>query len=155
MLPLGLSKQVACVGKGWYPLTVHQHGIPANMIHMQVGAQNRVDGLRRITSISEILQKMRLHMRPVGYGALFVIADAGIHKNTSFARVHHQRMNAHLQIPLVVHKVRLHPSKRQAGFSRRIRQNKTRPAETFDLYNSRNLYITHYPLIHCLTPFVL
>ena len=133
-------------------MTVYQHRVPAHMVHMQVRAQNRVNGLGRVSRLSKILQKVRLQMGPVRDVTLLVVANAGINKNPPVARIHHKRMNAHLQVSLLVHEMGLHPRIWQAGLSRRVRQDKARPAKTFDLYNSGNLYITDCPLIHQSTP---
>ena len=39
------AEQITRIGKGWYPLAIDQMGIPADMIDVQMRAQDEVDVL--------------------------------------------------------------------------------------------------------------
>ena len=54
-----------------------------------MGTQYIVDGFSRIACASQLLQEIRLQMRPRGYVALFVITNAGVHEDFIFTSVNH------------------------------------------------------------------
>ena len=45
------AKQVTRIGKRRYPLIVDQHGVPTDMIGVQMGAKNGLDALARKTRL--------------------------------------------------------------------------------------------------------
>ena len=91
-------------------------------------------------------------MRPGGYVALFVVTDAGIDNDAVFTGIYDQRMDAHNQIALLVHKVWLHPAYGLTGIAGCVRQDKTAAPSGFHLNDPSNLDRTNLPSVHALPP---
>lgn len=82
-------------------------------------------------------------------GAFLVVADAGVHDDAALAGVQHQCGDAHYQVALRVHEVRVHPRIGEAGVPGRIRQDEARPAGDFHLHHPRDAHVAHIPdLVH-------
>src|SRR6202035_2690406 len=59
-IPFGATDQVFCVGKSWDPFVALEHGVPTDVIDMQMSADNVVDRLARIANLLQVLQKRQL-----------------------------------------------------------------------------------------------
>ena len=90
------------------------------MVDVQMGAQHRVDGLARIARGLEVGQETRLQVAPGRDVPFFVVANAGVDDDPPLAGVDHERMDAHDQVPSVVHEVREHPAVAATGVAGRI-----------------------------------
>ena len=60
MLPFGLTYQIAGVIEGWHPFSVNPHSVPADMVHMQMGAEHEIDRLRLHAERLQIVQPGRV-----------------------------------------------------------------------------------------------
>ena len=83
------------IGKGRDPFTVDEPGVPANMIHMQVGTEDKIDILWGDASGSEMTKPGRLHAVPVPIRhALFIIADTAIDQDIVMRCLDQPRVHA-------------------------------------------------------------
>ncbi len=78
VLVLRLAHQVAGVGKGRDPLAVHQPGVPAGVVEVQVGAQHRVDALGRTAHMGDVFQEAGLQVVEHGEVPGPIVAQAGV-----------------------------------------------------------------------------
>jgi len=74
---------VASIRKGWYPTPVHQPCVPAAMVDVQMGAQDKVNLFGRNTCVGQSVQKAAIiavmPMRKIF--ACFVVTNAAINEN--------------------------------------------------------------------------
>ena len=87
------ADQVAGVGKSRHPLVAVQHRIPADMIDMQMGADDRIDPLARKARFGDVLQEFRVQRLLARQHPGLIVADAGVHDELQSGRIHEQRVN--------------------------------------------------------------
>jgi hypothetical protein len=78
IVPFPLRNQVTCVGKGRHPLAIIQPSIPADVIDVQMRAQDHVDVLGRRAERSQSLEPRPAAAVKVRAGTLLVVAAAGV-----------------------------------------------------------------------------
>ena len=133
VVELGTGHEIARIRKGRHPLPVDPHGVPADMIDMQVGAHHRVDRFTREAGLRQVAKERSLQVVPAGKRPiLLVIAKAGINDDAPRWRLDDQRVDAHLEPPFVIHEVGLHPFDFAAGLAGCLRQDETRTADRLD-----------------------
>src|SRR5215470_15056374 len=89
VLPLLAGYDVGGIGERWYPASVAQLRIPADMIHMQMRAQDVIHRFRVHTSGRQLSEEYatRGHM-PARALPFLVVADAGVDENGMVASAH-------------------------------------------------------------------
>ena len=107
---LGRAEQVLRVGECGHPFAVGvQAGVPAHMVHVQVGAHHMGDRLGREASGGHVVEERTLLAVPQRVGAFLVVADAGVHRDAMFACRDHAGMDALQQVAVVADEVRAQP----------------------------------------------
>jgi hypothetical protein len=149
VLKLGLSDEIAGIGKGRDPAPIYQHRVPTDMIGMKMRAENHID-LRTIDAgRSEILQKTSLQIVPGWkYAALAVISDASVDNNQRITRPNDKRLYSEEDLTFVIREVRLKP-RDSVDRRRRCFGEKDLDWElglAFD--HSRNRNVAHFPSLH-------
>ena len=119
-LPLLARKQIAGIGKGRHPTPSHPHGVPTDMVDVQVGTDHVIDGLAGEAGRRKILQEWSGTHRPGLGGALLVIADTGIDQDAQPPAFDHQGVDRHLQPALVGDEVRGQPADLRQTFGQGV-----------------------------------
>lgn len=89
------GKQILCIGESRNPATVLQHRIPADMVGMQMGAENDIDVLGSDTCVAKPLQVgMILLMKSRKTWAAFVVTAAAVEKDRVMFRTNEPGMDA-------------------------------------------------------------
>ena len=124
MCELDAAHQVTRLREGRDPAALDQHRVPANVIDMEVRADDRVDRLAGIACRRQIGEKTRLEPVP-GRDApvLLVVAEAGVDDDPPARRFDDQRMDAHLESAPLVGEIGLQPPDRDDRFGCRLRQD--------------------------------
>ena len=157
--PMGMLRatdQIPSLGKGRHPLAVHQHGVPAHMVHMQVGADHGVDAIAGPACLTEPREKLRRQSLPAVQAARLVIADAGINHEAQTRCLHQQRVDREPQMALLRHVVWIEPVVPSQRFWRGVRQERAARAighRQFDFDNAGDLNVTDLPTEHRATPY--
>src|ERR1700729_1012834 len=103
MIPFAANHQVFRLGESRHPLAIFEHGVPANMIEMEMGADYGVDRFAREARLRELIEKRQGHLIPFREtGALLVIADAGVDEDAAALGLHEQRMDAQKNLARLV-----------------------------------------------------
>ena len=146
VLELDAAEQVARSREGRDPLAFDQHGVPADVIDVQVRAQHRVDRLAGKAGRGQVLEEAPL---PVVPGRdppiLLVVAEAGIDDDPPSRRLDDERVDAHLEPPFLVGEVRDQPGDGQYGLARRLRQDEPAAARRLELDDLRNGDVADLP----------
>src|SRR5262249_27731738 len=81
-LVLGSREKVFGIGKGRHPESAYQHRIPADVIGMQVGAQNDIDFLRPHAGCAQAVQEGDIKLMEAGKArSVLVIACTAVQQN--------------------------------------------------------------------------
>src|SRR3954468_8804044 len=80
VLVFDTTKQVLRVRKGGNPCVVHQHGVPTDVIEVQMCAHNNVDVAPSSASVREIIEKRSLQRLHVLVRKIAIVAKACIDK---------------------------------------------------------------------------
>jgi hypothetical protein len=91
------ADEVARVGEGRHPLAVLEHGVPADVVDVEVRAHYGVDRFARPAGLGEMLQEGRRQALAAGDLARPVVAHTGVDDQLEPRRLNQQRMNAELQ----------------------------------------------------------
>ena len=119
------------------------------MVHVEVGAQHRINFVRFKTRSTEVFEEAGLHFMPILIRhALLVVADAGIHHHGEGGRFHHERVNACDELALSVHKMGDHPGEGLHGLWLGLGQDEGHPSQRFDFHNLRDANVTNLPPLH-------
>src|SRR5438105_2124403 len=147
------AHQVARVWEGRDPPTLDQHRVPADVIDVEVRANDRVDRLAGIACRRQIAEKARLQPVP-GRDApvLLVVAEAGVDDDPPARRFDDQRMNAHLESAPLVGEIGPQPPDRHDRFGRRLRQDEAASPGHLQFDDLRHRYLADPPFHHCLPP---
>jgi len=108
---------------------------------VKMRAKYRIDAIPGIAGGFQILQEAGLQIGPVGYRALFVVADTRVHHDAPRSGVHHQRVDAHDEVALFVHEVRVQPLDGFAGIPGGIRQYESGSARHLHLHHQDRLLV--------------
>src|SRR4029450_351088 len=92
VLPFRTGYQIARPRKRRHPLPLDQSGVPANMIRMQMGADDGINTFRRISRLSQLREEWPLPFVPGGNAPFFGIPNARVHHNPLSGDLQHQRM---------------------------------------------------------------
>src|SRR2546427_169489 len=92
VLPFRTGYQIACPRKRRHPLPFDPSGVPANMIRMQMSADDGINTLRRIPRLSELRKEWPLPLVPRGNAPFLVIPNARVHNHPLLGDLQHQRM---------------------------------------------------------------
>ena len=76
--PLRPAKEIARPGEGRDPAAVDQHRVPADVIDVEMGADDEVERLARETRPREVLEKRTVELVPERVRPGLVVADAGV-----------------------------------------------------------------------------
>ncbi len=79
--PFLFRKKITGVAERRLPVSVHQAGVPANVIHVHVRTQNGVHRVGREPGGSKFFKEVCLHSIPARVAALFIVTDASVHQN--------------------------------------------------------------------------
>src|SRR5262245_14643601 len=93
VLPFQTGYQIARPWKRRHPLPIDQSGVPAKMIRMQMGADDGINTLRRISCLSQLCEEWPLSFVPGGDAPFFVIPNARVHHNPLIGDLQHQGMH--------------------------------------------------------------
>ena len=123
MLVFRPAHQVASPWERWHPFAIHQTGVPADMIDVQMGAQHGINRFCRKSRRRKIGQKRPVAVVPVRDPALLlVVPKAGIHHDAPIRRFHDEAVDAHAQPPILIGEMRAQPGDRQDLLPRCLRQ---------------------------------
>ena len=106
---------VASVRERRHPLAVAQHGVPADVVDVQVGAHDGVDRFGREPGRGQVGEKRTLEVREEGVDAGLVVAEAGIDDDAPARRFDDERLDAQPEVPGVVGEVRTQPVDAEHG----------------------------------------
>src|SRR5262249_43696779 len=112
------AEQVAGLGKGRHPTAVHQAGVPADVIKMQVCAQYGVDAVWRETGRREVFQEGGLDVAEHVVFPLSVRSDARVYHDVPPARAQHEGLEGDLHEPCGRGEVRPEPGELPHEFGR-------------------------------------
>src|SRR5262249_26014194 len=101
-VPLGAADQIGGVREGRHPPAVLEHRVPADVVEVQMGAEDPVDRLARAPGAREIRQEGPVLEAPLRERPLLVVADARVDHDPLAARVDHEGMDAHAKHPGIV-----------------------------------------------------
>jgi hypothetical protein len=147
VLVLDPPEQVARAGEGRDPPAVDQHGVPADVIDVQVRAQHRIDGLARETGRGQVFEEPPLAIVPGGDAPiLLVVAEAGVDDDPPSRRLDDERVDAHLEAAFGIGEVRDEPRDGQDGLARRLGQDEAAATRGFELHDFRHRYVADLPL---------
>ncbi len=146
VLVFGSAEHVARIGKSRHPFPVHQAGVPADMVDMQMGAQHGVDAVGRKAGFAHGFEERTLPVVPGRQvAALLVVAEPGIDHDPAGRRLHHQRVDRHFEPALVGGEMRNQPG-RFADF--------LIAGERLQLNDFRDFDLAHFP-VHSAFPLSL
>ena len=91
------------------PLAVPQHGVPADVVDVQVGADHRGHALAGPADRLEVLQEVGGQRAAAQQGARLVVADAGVDHQPHAGRLHQERMDRHLHDLVFIDEIRIQP----------------------------------------------
>src|SRR5439155_18413163 len=101
---------------------------PADMVDVEVGAQNGVDRIAREARRRKVGEEWPLQIVPGRDAAVrFVVAKTGVDNDTAAGRFDDERVDAHLQPTPLVGKMRLQPADWQNLVVGRLRQDEAAP----------------------------
>ncbi|MEE1556578.1 MAG: hypothetical protein V1262_11705, partial [Alphaproteobacteria bacterium] len=132
----------------------NQNGVPANMINMEMGAEDNIDTFRRIAGGSEIGKKRTLQLVPTGIAPELVVADAGVDNYAAALRLDDEGLDATFQLPVIGGEMWPQPGFGQDVLGRKVAVAKIRCSHGTHFNNARDNYITDPPTIrrHRLAP---
>jgi hypothetical protein len=111
VFPFGAAKQVLRIGESGHPAAVNQHGIPADVIDMQVRAQHDVNAFALKTGRREVFKERTLQHIPSRVAAArLVVADTGVDDNALVLRLDDEGLDATDQLAVRRGEVWLQPS---------------------------------------------
>ena len=96
--------------KGRHPTTVNPHGIPTDVVDVQMGAHDR---FTLETGGFDIGQKRAVSHAPAIDLSFLVVAEAGINDDAKAFRFNQQGVNTEQHIALLGHEMRLEPFDRE------------------------------------------
>ncbi len=94
------AEEVAGVGEARDPAVARLVGVPAAVVQVQVGADHRVDAVRRIARIGQVLEEGPGQVREDVVFALAVIADAGVDHDPPAPGGHDEGLEVHPHAPI-------------------------------------------------------
>src|SRR5229473_1736143 len=62
MVPFALPHYVTRLGKGRHPVAVHEHGVPADVIEMEMGADDGIDRVARESRLFEVREERQVQV---------------------------------------------------------------------------------------------
>src|ERR1700733_9677364 len=81
-----------------HPFAIDQTRIPPDMIDMKMGAQHRIDRLRREAGVGKIGQERPIAVVPVrNPPPLLIVAQTGVDNDAPIRRFHDEAVDAHAQ----------------------------------------------------------
>ena len=147
VLVLDAPHQVVCLRDRRHPPSVDQHGVPADMVHVQMGAQHGIDRLPRISGGREIVQERPPAVIPgLDATVLLVVAEAGIDDDAPRRCLHHEAVDAHAQPALFIGEVRLQPGDRLDRLACRLRQDEAAAARHLQFDDLGHRHVADPPL---------
>jgi hypothetical protein len=148
MLEFTLADQIAGLGESRDPLAVHQHGVPAHMVRVQVGADHRVDTVPAPARIRQMLQERRRQRVTARQIARLVVADAGIDHQPQPRRLHEQRLDGRDERTILLGEVWKEPGAGLQRLRRRIPQEAALGKGDYHLDDAGDLHRAHLPAQH-------
>ena len=134
VLVLDPTEQIARVREGRDPLAIGQHGVPADVVDVQVRAQHRIDRLARESGRGQVFEEPPLPVVPGrDTPVLLVVAEAGVDDDAPPGRLDHEGVDAHLEAAFRVGEVRHQPGDGQDGLARRLGQDEPAAARRLEL----------------------
>ena len=154
--PVGVldpAHQVARVGEGRTPAPVDQHGVPADVVDVQVGAQHGVDRLARVAGGGKIGEERAVQVVPGRNAAtLLVVAEAGVDHDAPRGGFDHQGVDAHAQAARFIGEMRAQPADGQDGLARGVGQDEAAAAGGFQLDDAGDEDVADAPGQHGEVP---
>lgn len=93
VLPFDPPKQVARIAERRDPFASVPPGVPADVIQVQVGAEDDVDRLGRIAGFGQSLEGREFEVIPAFVVAVLVVADTGVDDDPSPLRFNDERLD--------------------------------------------------------------
>ena len=94
VIPLGAAEEILGVLEGRDPFAVGEHRVPADMIGVEMGAENGVDAVFGISRVGDVLEKRAGSIGPDGQGEFLVVAEAGVDEDALSLRFDNEGMDA-------------------------------------------------------------
>ena len=150
VLELALADQVTGLGEGRDPLAVLEHGVPAHVVDVQVGADHHVDAIAAPAGVGEVLQEGRGQRAAARDAARPVVADARVDHQPQPRRLDQQCVDGKLQPVVLADEVRIEPGRLAQLGCRRLRQEDVRPRwhRQLHLHHPADLHPPHLPAQH-------
>jgi len=134
MRELDAAHQIARIWEGRDPASVDQHRVPSDMVDMEMGANHGVDRLARIAGGGEICQKAAVELVPIRDSpVLLVVTETGVHEDPPARRFGNERVNAHLEAPVLIDEIWPQPIDRQDRLWCRLGEDETAAARDFQV----------------------
>ena len=150
-VPFGAADQIPRVGERGDPLAVPQHRVPADVVDVQMRADDAVDRLARAADLLEIVQERQPQLVPFALRPELVVPDAGVDDDARPLRLDQERMDAHPQPSRVVAERRIEPVALPAQvLRRRVGHQDGAIPRSLRLDDASDLHGTDRPLVHGL-----
>ncbi len=148
---LGATEQVARVREGRDPAPVHQPGVPAGVVEVQVRAEHRVDALGRTADRGDVLQEGGLQVVEHAEVARTVVADAGVDHDPPVPGPDHERLEGQHHLAVFGREVRIEPViAAQILRTAALEQHREAVREAVELDDARHLDVADLPLADML-----
>src|SRR5262249_44391458 len=105
VLPFLPREEIAGAWEGRHPAAVLEPRVPADVIHVEVGAQDEMAGFGGEAGGAQALEEVRALHVPVGVLAGLVVADARVDEDGEAGRLHDEAVDAHEEASALVEEV--------------------------------------------------
>ena len=129
------------------PTCLHEHGVPAHMVDVQVSADYRVDAVPAPARLRQMLQERRRQRPPPMIFARLVVADAGVDHQPKSRRLHQQRLDGQQERPILLCEVRIEPGQPSAPPASPPERGRHGERD-LDLDHASDLHRAHLPIQH-------
>ena len=121
------------------------------MVDVEVGAEDGVDRLSRVSRGGQVLEEGALALAPAWDRPLLVVSDAGVDDDPPVAALDDERVNAPQRLSLRVDEVRHHPGDLLQVLLGRLRHDEGE-AGKLQLLNAGDANVPDLPLMHERSP---
>jgi hypothetical protein len=151
VLELRSREQIRRAREGGHPAVSFAHGVPADVVDVQMRADYGVDRFAPEAGRLERAQEATLQGAPARQATRLVVADAGVDHQPQPGRLHDQRVDREDQVALGRGEVRRQPRDRAHCVGRRLRDHRHVRAigrRHFGLDDARDLDRADLPALH-------
>src|SRR5947209_2104285 len=140
------APEVPCIRKCRHPAPLDEMRVPADMIDMQVCADDGVDCLGSKTARGNVCEKRRLQIIPPrNAAALLVVAETRIDNDAPARRLYQKRLHGHFEPPFRIGEMRLQPADFHDLLAACLRQDEACAADDLELDHGRDFDIADLP----------